>query len=221
MLIDFFMEVRRARVPASLREYLDLIDALQHRLAFADLEEFYYLARLCLVKDERHYDKFDRAFDAYFKGIENLDDLMQQLIPEDWLRKEFEKQLSEEEKAKIDSLGGLEELIKAFKDRLENQKERHQGGNRQIGTGGTSPFGAHGYNPEGFRIGQEKVAMGVRSRSGRNGASGIWMTASPWVSATSRLPCAGCVNSLDRARRNSSIWTTRFVPLRGMPATST
>lgn len=155
MLIDFFMEVRRAKIPASLREYLDLVNALEHRLAFADMEEFYYLSRLCLVKDERHYDKFDRAFDAYFKGIENLDELMSQLIPEDWLRAEFERQLSEEDKAKIESLGGLEELIEAFKDRLENQKERHQGGNRQIGTGGTSPFGANGYNPEGFRIGQK------------------------------------------------------------------
>ncbi|MGP4843237.1 vWA domain-containing protein [Marinobacter sp. 1Y8] len=160
MLIDFFMEVRRAKIPASLREYLDLVNALEHRLAFADMEEFYYLSRLCLVKDERHYDKFDRAFGVYFKGIENLDELMSQLIPEDWLRAEFERQLSEEDKAKIESLGGLEELIEAFKDRLENQKERHQGGNRQIGTGGTSPFGANGYNPEGFRIGQKEGRHG-------------------------------------------------------------
>jgi len=160
MLIDFFMEVRRARVPASLREYLDLIEALQHRLAFADMEDFYYLSRLCLVKDERHYDKFDRAFDAYFKGIENLDALLQDMIPDDWLRSEFEKQLSEEEKAKIDSLGGLEELIETFKKRMEEQQERHQGGNKWIGTGGTSPFGADGYNPEGFRIGQKKGRHG-------------------------------------------------------------
>ena len=118
MLIDFFLEVRRARVPASLREFLDLLEALQKRLAFADMEEFYYLSRLCLVKDERHFDKFDRAFQAYFEGIENLDDLLEALIPDDWLRAEFEKHLSEEEKAKIDSLGGLEELIETFRKRM-------------------------------------------------------------------------------------------------------
>ena len=129
MLINFFLEVRRAKVPASLREFLDLLEALQQRLAFADMEEFYYLARLCLVKDERHYDKFDRAFKVYFEGIEHLDELLQSLIPDDWLRAEFEKHLSDEEKAKIDSLGGLEELIETFKKRMEEQKERHAGGN--------------------------------------------------------------------------------------------
>ncbi len=160
MLIDFFMEVRRARVPASLREFLDLMEALQQRLAFADMEDFYYLSRLCLVKDERHYDKFDRAFDAYFKGIENLDELLEELIPDDWLRSQFERQLSEEEKQQIESLGGLEELIETFKKRMEEQTERHEGGNKWIGTGGTSPFGANGYNPEGYRIGQEKGRHG-------------------------------------------------------------
>ncbi|QCF26255.1 vWA domain-containing protein [Hydrocarboniclastica marina] len=160
MLIDFFLEVRRARVPASLREFLDLQNALRHHLAFADMEDFYHLARLCLVKDERHFDKFDRAFGAYFEGIENLDQLLEGLIPDDWLRAEFERQLSDEEKAKIESLGGLEELIETFKKRMEEQKERHQGGNKWIGTGGTSPFGANGYNPEGFRIGQDKGRHG-------------------------------------------------------------
>ncbi|ARU57382.1 VWA containing CoxE family protein [Oleiphilus messinensis] len=156
MFIDFFMEVKKARVPVSLREYLDLIEALQARLAFANMEEFYYLSRLCLVKDERHFDKFDRAFDKYFKGIETLDMALEAAIPDDWLRAEFERQLSEEDKAKIEALGGLDELIETFKKRLEEQKKRHQGGNRMIGTGGTSPFGANGYNPEGFRIGQDK-----------------------------------------------------------------
>jgi uncharacterized protein with von Willebrand factor type A (vWA) domain len=155
MLIDFFMQVKNARVPVSLREYLDLIEALQQRLAFANMDEFYYLSRLCLVKDERHFDKFDRAFDKYFKGVESLDFMLDQAIPEDWLRAEFERQLSEEDKQKIESMGGLQELIEAFKQRLEEQKKRHQGGNKMIGTGGTSPFGANGYNPEGFRIGQE------------------------------------------------------------------
>lgn len=156
MLIDFFMEVKNARVPASLREYLDLIEALKEGITFADLDEFYYLSRLCLVKDERHFDKFDRAFDKYFKGIESLDFMLEQAIPEDWLRAEFERQLTDEEKAKIESMGGLQELIDTFKKRLEEQKKRHQGGNKMIGTGGTSPFGANGYNPEGFRIGQAK-----------------------------------------------------------------
>ena len=160
MLIDFFLEVRRAGVPASLREFLDLTEALQKRLAFADLEDFYFLSRLCLVKDERHYDKFDRAFDAYFKGIENLDELLEALIPDDWLRSEFEKHLSEEEKAQIESLGGLEELIETFKQRMDEQTDRHEGGNKWIGTGGTSPFGANGYNPEGYRIGQEEGRHG-------------------------------------------------------------
>ncbi len=155
MLIDFFLEVRRARVPASLKEFLDLIEALQHRFAFANIDEFYYLARLCLVKDERHFDKFDRAFGKYFKGIESLDMMLEAAIPDEWLRAEFERQLSEEDKAKIESLGGLDELIETFKKRLEEQKKKHQGGNKMIGTGGTSPFGANGYNPEGFRIGQK------------------------------------------------------------------
>lgn len=155
MLIDFFLEVRKARVPASLREFLDLMEALQHRFAFADMDEFYYLSRLCLVKDERHFDKFDKAFGKYFKGIESLDMVLEAAIPDEWLRAEFERQLSEEDKAKIQSLGGLDELIEAFKKRLEEQKKKHQGGNKMIGTGGTSPFGANGYNPEGFRIGQK------------------------------------------------------------------
>ena len=160
MLIDFFLEVRRVGVPASLREFLDLLEALQKRLAFADVQEFYYLARLCLVKDERHFDKFDRAFQVYFQGIEDLDELLETLIPDEWLRKEFEKHLSADEKEKIDSLGGLEELIKTFQERLKEQKERHAGGNKWIGTGGTSPFGAYGYNPEGYRIGQDGGRQG-------------------------------------------------------------
>lgn len=155
MLIDFFLELRKAKIPVSLREYLDLLEALQRRVVFADMEEFYFLSRTCLVKDERHFDKFDRAFGAYFKGLEDLNALLEALIPDDWLRAEFERFLTEEEKAKIQSLGGLQELIETFKKRLEEQKERHAGGNKWIGTGGTSPFGANGYNPEGIRIGQE------------------------------------------------------------------
>lgn len=155
MLIGFFETLRRAKVPVTLRELLDLLQALEARVVFADLDEFYFLSRACLVKDEKHYDKFDRAFGQYFKGLEDLSAALEALIPEDWLRKEFERFLTEEEKAKIESLGGLQELIETFKKRLEEQKKRHQGGNKMIGTGGTSPFGANGYNPEGFRIGQD------------------------------------------------------------------
>ncbi|PPS24790.1 hypothetical protein BVY12_29560, partial [Pseudomonas amygdali pv. morsprunorum] len=123
MLLNLFNEMRAARVPVSLRELLDLINALKQRVIFADIDEFYFLTRTILVKDERHFDKFDRAFGAYFKGLENLDDHLQALIPEDWLRKEFERSLSDEERAQIQSLGGLDKLIEEFKKRLEEQKE--------------------------------------------------------------------------------------------------
>ena len=149
MLLNLFNEMRAAKVPVSVRELLDLINALQQRVTFADMDEFYYLSRAILVKDERHFDKFDRAFSAYFKGLENLDRHLEALIPEDWLRKEFERQLSDEERAQIQSLGGLDKLIEEFKKRLEEQKGRHAGGNKWIGTGGTSPFGSGGFNPEG------------------------------------------------------------------------
>lgn len=160
MLIKFFQAVREAKVPASLKEFLDLMHALEQKIVFADIDEFYYLSRLCLVKDEKHFDKFDRAYGAYFEGIETLDDLFQQMIPEDWLKAEFEKNLTDEEKAQIEAMGGLEALMEAFKERLEQQKKKHQGGNKMIGTGGTSPFGANGYNPEGFRIGQQSGRQG-------------------------------------------------------------
>ncbi|MBW5798900.1 VWA domain-containing protein [Halomonas elongata] len=155
MLIGLFETLRRFEVPVSLRELLDLHAAVEQGVVFADLQEFYHLARTVLIKDERHFDRFDRAFSAWFEGLEDLDAGIEALIPDDWLRREFEKQLSEEEKARIESLGGLESLIETFKRRLEEQQERHAGGNKWIGTGGTSPFGAYGYNPEGIRIGQD------------------------------------------------------------------
>ena len=155
MLINFFYTLKKANVPVSIKELLDLLAALEQNLAFASIDDFYLLSRTCMVKDEKYYDRFDRAFGAYFKNLENLDDIIEALIPEDWLRKEFEKNLSDEEKAKIESLGGLEKLIEEFKKRLEEQKERHQGGNKWIGTGGTSPFGNGGFNPEGIRVGGE------------------------------------------------------------------
>lgn len=160
MLIGFFEEIRRHRVPATIKELLDLISALEHKLAFASLDDFYFLSRLCLVKDEKNFDKFDRAFESYFKGIEALDDLFKELIPEDWLKSELEKFLTEEEMEEIESMGGFDELMDALKDRLENQEKKHEGGNRMIGSGGTSPFGQNGYNPEGVRIGQKKGRHG-------------------------------------------------------------
>lgn len=157
MLIDFFLTVRKAKVPCSVSEYLDLVDAVQKHLVFANVDEFYSLAKLCLVKDERHYDKFDKAFGHYFEGIDNLDFAMDDPnIPDDWMRKEMERIMTQEEMDAIKDMGGLDELIKAFQERLEEQKKRHQGGNKMIGTGGTSPFGANGFNPEGFRIEQGK-----------------------------------------------------------------
>lgn len=131
------------------------MDAMNNNLAFGSVDDFYLLSRTCLVKDEKYYDRFDRAFGAYFKNLENIEHIIEALIPEEWLRKEFERHFSEEDKAKIESLGGLEKLIDEFKKRLEEQEGRHQGGNKWIGTGGTSPFGHGGFNPEGIRIGGE------------------------------------------------------------------
>ncbi|MBB3183395.1 hypothetical protein FHR95_000936 [Halomonas fontilapidosi] len=155
MFISLFETLKRHGVPVSLRELLDLHAVAERGVVFADIEAFYRIARTVMVKDERHFDRFDRAFTAWFEGLENMDAAIEALIPDDWLRREFEKQLSEEEKARIESLGGLEQLLETFKQRLEEQQERHAGGNKWIGTGGTSPFGAYGYNPEGIRIGQD------------------------------------------------------------------
>jgi len=155
MLVNFFYLLKQSGLPVSIKELLVLLDALEKRLAFCSLDEFYLLARLCLVKDEKYFDRYDRAFAAYFKGLESFEDILEALIPEDWLRADFMKSLSEEEKAKIESLGGLEKLLETFKERLEEQKKRHAGGNKWIGTGGTSPFGHSGYHPEGIRVGGE------------------------------------------------------------------
>jgi len=155
MFIGLFETLKRHGVPVSLRELLDLHAVAERGVVFADMEAFYRIARTVMVKDERHFDRFDRAFTAWFEGLEDMDAAIEALIPDDWLRREFEKQLSEEEKARIESLGGLEQLLETFKQRLEEQQERHAGGNKWIGTGGTSPFGAYGYNPEGIRIGQD------------------------------------------------------------------
>lgn len=153
MLISFFQILKRAGIPVSIKELLDLLLALKNNLSFADIDEFYYLSRTIMVKDEKYFDRFDRAFGVYFRDLETLEDVIEAMIPEDWLREEFSKQLTEEEKAKIESLGGLEKLLEEFKKRLEEQQGKHKGGSKWIGTGGTSPFGHGGYNPEGMRIG--------------------------------------------------------------------
>jgi uncharacterized protein with von Willebrand factor type A (vWA) domain len=155
LLVNFFYCLKSFGIPVSIREHMDLLSALDADLAFADQEQFYYLARTALVKDEKHFDKFDRAIQAFWSGLESMEGLVEALIPDEWLRGEFTKHLSEEEKAKIESLGGLEELIKKFRERLEEQKARHAGGSKWIGTGGTSPFGHGGYHPSGIRIGGE------------------------------------------------------------------
>ena len=156
MLINFFMTLRQERLPVSFTELFALLDCLTHNFAFGDIDEFYHVARLCLVKDEKHFDKFDRAFSKYFEQLDLIDDLSLYQIPEQWLKKQFENSLSDEEKAQIEAMGGLEKLLEAFRKRMEEQEKRHQGGNKWIGTGGTSPFGAYGYNPEGIRIGQDE-----------------------------------------------------------------
>lgn len=153
MLSNLFFTLKKYQVPVSIREYLDLLTALNEHLVFADSEEFYRLARICLVKDEKHFDKFDRAFKHFFDGLDTLaNPLANAAIPEDWLRKEIEKNLSPEELAQIEKMGSLEKLMEEFEKRLQEQHKRHQGGNRMVGTGGTSPYGAYGANPEGVRL---------------------------------------------------------------------
>ena len=156
MFVNFFHELKRHAVPVSLREYLSLLEALDAEVIEHEVEDFYYLSRAALVKDERNLDKFDRVFGEVFKGLESLGEGEIAEIPEDWLKTLTEKFLTEEEKAEIEALGGWEQIMEELKKRLEEQDERHEGGNKWIGTGGTSPFGADGYNPEGVRIGQDK-----------------------------------------------------------------
>ena len=155
MLIEFFLKLKEGGVPVSIREFLTLLAALEKRVVFGSFEGFYYLARICLVKDEKYFDRYDRVFAAYFKGITQVEGLAV-VIPEDWLRKMAEKLLTDEEKRQIEALGGWDKLMETLKKRLEEQQGRHQGGGKWIGTAGTSPFGAYGYNPEGVRIGQNE-----------------------------------------------------------------
>ena len=154
MLTKFFLELKTAKVPVTLKEYLLLLEALKADLADRRVEDFYYLSRACLVKDERHLDRFDQVFAHVFKGLDLMQGTVEAEIPEEWLRTVSELYLSDEEKAKIEALGGWDKIMEELRKRLEEQKGRHQGGNKWIGTGGTSPYGADGYNPAGVRIGQ-------------------------------------------------------------------
>ena len=159
MFLPFFDNLRKTGVPVTLREFLTFLEGMGKGLATYDVEAFYYLARTAMVKDERNLDKFDRAFAESFRGLEHisLDDVLEAVdIPGDWLKKLAEKYLSEQEKAEIEALGGFDKLMETLKERLKEQKGRHQGGSKWIGTAGTSPFGAYGYNPEGVRIGQSE-----------------------------------------------------------------
>jgi uncharacterized protein len=155
MFVTFFTELKSAGLPVTLREYLTLMEAMEKDLAGRRVEDFYYLSRAALVKDERNLDKFDRVFGHVFKGLDLLEQALAAEIPAEWLKKLAEKYLTEEEKRLIEAMGGLDKLLETLRKRLEEQRGRHQGGSKWIGTAGTSPFGAYGYNPEGVRIGQD------------------------------------------------------------------
>ena len=160
MLTDLFYKLKKVEIPVSITEYLTLMAAMEKRVAGFSLDDFYYLARAALCKDERFFDRFDQVFGDHFRGQETLFDEIIGEVPMEWLRAQKELNLSEEEKAQIEALGGLDKLMETLKKRLEEQKKAHHGGSKMIGTGGTSPFGANGYNPEGVRIGQEEGKQG-------------------------------------------------------------
>ena len=227
MLLNFFDGLRKAGVPISITEYLVLLEALQQRLAFADIEDFYLLARTCLVKDEKYYDRYDRAFSVYLNQLDSIEQIIEALIPEEWLRKAFERHLTEEEKARIETLGGLEQLIETFKRRLAEQQERHAGGNKWIGTGGTSPFGHSGFHPEGIRVGGEgenqRAAKVWEQRSYRNLDDSVELGTRNIKLALRRLrkfARSGAAeeldldNTIDATARNAGLLDIKMVPER-------
>ena len=160
MFIGFLHQLKEAGVPVSIREYLDFLSGLDKGITNLNTNSFYHFARASLVKDERHYDRFDRTFSEFFEGALKKGGEILNNIPEEWIKDALQKNLTEEDKEKIESLGGWDKLLETLKERLEEQKKRHQGGNKWIGTGGTSPFGSGGYNPEGIRIGNEGKRQG-------------------------------------------------------------
>jgi uncharacterized protein with von Willebrand factor type A (vWA) domain len=161
MFVDFFLKVKAAKVPATIREYLMLLEGMQKRVIGSSVDDFYHLSRAVLVKDEKYFDRYDRVFGEFFKGVEDVTKaLFGEDIPEEWLKRQAELLMSDEDKAAIEALGGWEKVIEELRKRLEEQKGQHNGGNKWIGTGGTSPFGTGGYNPEGVAIGQRRRRQG-------------------------------------------------------------
>jgi uncharacterized protein with von Willebrand factor type A (vWA) domain len=156
VLVRFFNDLRSGGVPVTIPEFLSLLEALEARIVATSPEEFYYLARMALVKDERHFDRFDRVFAEFFQGAEKVFERIVAELPADWLKALTERLLTEEEKQKVEALGGWDKLLETLRQRLKEQQGRHEGGNKWIGTAGTSPFGNNGFNPEGVRIGQAK-----------------------------------------------------------------
>jgi uncharacterized protein with von Willebrand factor type A (vWA) domain len=178
MFLNFFNELREAKVPVTLKEYLSLMEAMDKQVIGRDVEEFYYLSRAALVKDERNIDKFDKVFGHVFKGLDSFADAVDvQEIPEEWLRKMTEKFLTEEERAEIEALGGFEKLMETLKQRLEEQKKRHEGGNKWIGTGGTSPFGSDGYNLKASVLVRKNPVTAARPKSGTSASLRTMMIA--------------------------------------------
>jgi Uncharacterized protein conserved in bacteria len=207
MFVNFFHELRAAGLPVTLKEYLTLMEALEADLANRSVEDFYYLSRAALVKDERHLDRFDQVFGHVFKGLELMSDAIEAHIPEEWLRAISQLYLSEEEKRKIEELGGWEKIMEELRKRLAEQKGRHQGGSKWIGTAGTSPYGAYGYNPAAYASARRRTATSAPSRCGTSVSFATSTTRWRSAPATSRSRCAACAASPARAPRRSSTST--------------
>jgi uncharacterized protein with von Willebrand factor type A (vWA) domain len=227
MLVQFFLELRHAGVPVAINEFLVLLEALRARVAELSAREFYFLARACLVKDERHYDRFDVVFAQVFQGAEQRFAQLLLEVPEEWLRRGSARHFSEEEKQRIAALGGWEQLLEKLRERLREQRERHEGGNKWIGTGGTSPFGAHGYHPEGVRIGgtggQRRAVKVWERREFRNLDDGVELGTRNLKLALRRLrkfAREGAADQLDldgtieATARNAGLLDLKLVPER-------
>ena len=215
MFLPFFLTLRKTGVPVTLREYLGFLEAVD--LATYDVTAFYYLARMAMVKDERHFDRFDRAFAESFAGLEAIstDEVLNAVdLPADWLEKLAEKHLTPEERAAIQALGGFDKLMETLRQRLAEQKGRHQGGSKWVGTAGTSPFGAYGYNPEGVRIGQDQSrhqrAVKVWDKREFRNLDDHAELGTRTIKLALRRPCA---NGPATGRRTSWIWTAPSAPL--------
>ncbi len=227
MLVRFFGDLRAGGVPVTLPEFLSLLEALEARIAAHSPEEFYYLARMALVKDERHFDRFDRVFAEHFAGAEKIFEKIVAELPAEWLRLMSDRLLTEEEKQRVEALGGWDALLDTLRRRLAEQKERHEGGSKWIGTGGTSPFGHGGFNPEGIRIGGEggqgRAVKVWESRDYRNLDEGVELGTRNLKMALRRLrrfAREGAAEELDLAgtidatARNAGLLDLKLVPER-------